>query len=231
MGNQNTYQRVANSYASNKIIDRMPNYHQQQQIRKIIDTTGIPDYIIALPDPQSKYMCTLYQEDCNLSILHKYTIHLSKYPQLISIIRILIEECGLDVNAQTNLGFTPLMIAAAYNLPECVKLLLEYGANVNLSNYIGLTALFYAVKSHCYDAARLIVEAGVDVNYVYKNNWHWTALHLAARTGDEAIVKLLLDHGANIDILTYKAESATALAAIYNHYKCIELIESSRVGK
>lgn len=44
-------------------------------------------------------------------------------------------------------GNTALIVAAKYNRPELVKLLLEYGANVSLLNQEGQTAMDYAIRN------------------------------------------------------------------------------------
>jgi ankyrin repeat protein len=50
------------------------------------------------------------------------------------------------VNAQTNNGWTPLMIAAQSGQANTVKVLLDAGANMNLKNNEGKTALTVAFK-------------------------------------------------------------------------------------
>jgi len=56
---------------------------------------------------------------------------------------------GADVNyscSEECKGWTPVMIAAAENHPEAVKLLLEKGANPNAQNRYGRSALHFAVN-------------------------------------------------------------------------------------
>ncbi len=53
---------------------------------------------------------------------------------------------GADVNAKSNEGWTPLVLAARHGQWSCVSALLENGAEVNGSDEEGLTPLHRAVK-------------------------------------------------------------------------------------
>ena len=53
-------------------------------------------------------------------------------------------KAGADVNIIGSEGFTVLMLAALFNSPEVVSLLLKAGAYVNARNDKGETALTYA---------------------------------------------------------------------------------------
>lgn len=60
------------------------------------------------------------------------------------IIRKLIAK-GADVNAASDYErYTPLMIAAWYNLPSIAEILLENGADISAKNYKGQTAIMIA---------------------------------------------------------------------------------------
>jgi ankyrin repeat protein len=100
-----------------------------------------------------------------------------------------------DVNARDSRGATPLMYAAAFGNAEQVKLLLESGADVNAQNAFHATALIWAggdaVKS------RMLIEHGADVNV--RTQQERTPLMAAAkRNGNGALVRLLLEKGADV---------------------------------
>jgi ankyrin repeat protein len=84
---------------------------------------------------------------------------------------------GADPNVSTNLGTTPLMVAAG----------------------IGhLPGMSRSTEANALEAIKLCVELGADVNAVNKNGD--TALHGAAwRHFADSIVQFLVDHGANMD--------------------------------
>ena len=51
---------------------------------------------------------------------------------------------GVDVNIQSNTGWTPLICAVQGENIEAVKILLNYNADVNLKNQHGDTAIVWA---------------------------------------------------------------------------------------
>ncbi len=91
-------------------------------------------------------------------------------------------------------GLTPLMYAALYGDAAAVRLLLESGANPNIRNDAGATALMWAVEDQ--EKTRLLLEKGADANA--RSDDGRTPLMIASgQYGASAVVKLLLEHGAN----------------------------------
>jgi ankyrin repeat protein len=75
-------------------------------------------------------------------------------------------------------------------------------ANINVLDPDGRTPLMHAILAEDADPAmvRYFLNHGADVN-VHDISEQWTALHLAARDQNEAVVRLLLEAGANVDAL------------------------------
>jgi ankyrin repeat protein len=94
----------------------------------------------------------------------------------VAVMRELLAH-GADPNLPTNLGTTPLMVAAG----------------------IGhLPGMSRSTEANALEAVKLCLELGADVNAVNKNSD--TALHGAAwRHFADSIVQFLVDHGANMD--------------------------------
>ena len=91
-------------------------------------------------------------------------------------------------------GATALMYAALYGDAGDVRALLEIGADPNVKNDAGATALMWAVDD--LEKTKLLVQHGADVNALSDDKR--TALTIAAgRYGSSAIVRFLLDHGAD----------------------------------
>ncbi len=91
-------------------------------------------------------------------------------------------------------GSTPLMYALLYGDADVVRLLLDNGADPNVRNEAGATALMWAVDD--LEKTRLLLRRGADVNARSEDGR--TALSIAAsRYGSLAVVRLLLDSGAN----------------------------------
>jgi ankyrin repeat protein len=93
-------------------------------------------------------------------------------------------------------GSTPLMFAVLYGDSAAVKRLLEGGADPNVKNEAGATALMWAVND--LGKTRLLVDKGADVNAHSED--HRTPLLIASGLpGAAPVVKLLLEHGADVN--------------------------------
>jgi len=132
---------------------------------------------------------------------------------------------GADVNAKDESGFTLLYYAIWNESKDAVKLLMGKGANVNArDNAYGHTPLDFAIWQHDKDIVELIIAGGADVNaedkqgntplylaamegrqdlvelLTAKGAAPISAIHLAARVGDLAKVRSLIEAGANVDV-------------------------------
>ena len=107
----------------------------------------------------------------------------------IDVMRELVAH-GADPNVPTNLGTTPLMVAAGVghlpgitrsteaNALEAVKLCVELGANINAANKKGDTALHGAAWREVADSiVQFLVDHGANMNA--KNKRGWTPLVIA----------------------------------------------------
>ena len=110
-----------------------------------------------------------------------------------------LKAIGTDpklLNARGPEGSTPFMYAALYGDATLLDQLLKKGANPNVKNDAGATALMWAAMD--LDKARVLVAHGADVNA--KSNDLRTPLMIAAGLpAGRPTVKLLLEHGANVN--------------------------------
>jgi len=74
-------------------------------------------------------------------------IHLAADSNYVGALQDLLERRPQDIDAKTNTGITPLMMAATEGRAEAVSLLLEFGADRTLRNDEGLTAKDIAIKN------------------------------------------------------------------------------------
>lgn len=126
-----------------------------------------------------------------------------KVVNLPSIAALLIQN-GADVNARTDCGHTPMMIAAWVGSPQYVFLLLsQKGADVNARDDFGYTALIWATMRCKYDFMQDLLAANADVNATTPTGA--TALSLAMRFYDAKAVRILLAAGADADPATIDA--------------------------
>ena len=122
-------------------------------------------------------------------------------------------------------GETPLMAAAKAGSVPAVRLLLARGADVNAAEkFQNTTALMYAAAENHLDVVDLLLEANADTNKQghitsltqRKNADHptggMTALMLAARNGNEQVVRRLAAKGANLNLKNGDGASAMVIA-------------------
>jgi uncharacterized protein len=125
-------------------------------------------------------------------------------------------------------GETPLMAAARSGSVPAVRLLLARGVDVNAAEkFQQTTALMWAAGEGHIDVVDLLLEAGAEPNrqahvtsLTQRHNADhptggFTALMLAARSGNEALARRLIARGANVNLKNGDAASA-AMIAIYN---------------
>ncbi len=98
------------------------------------------------------------------------------------------------LNARGPEGSTPFMYAVLYTGASTLELLLKQGADPNKRNDANATALMWAATD--LEKTRVLVAHGADVNA--RSSDMRTPLMIAARRpGNNATVKLLLEHAAN----------------------------------
>jgi uncharacterized protein len=108
-------------------------------------------------------------------------------------------------------GSTPLLSAARTRDVAFMRMLLDKHANPNAATTVDrFTPLIAALSggggrrgasaaaSNPMPAIQLLIERGADVNAV--NSRGMTAMHYAARTGNDPAVQFLADHGARLDV-------------------------------
>lgn len=142
------------------------------------------------------------------------------YPDIVKVLL----EAKAHPNITDNGGDTALIYATYYGernrheakpFIDIVKLLLKAQADLNIENTDGATALYGAVVSRDQEMVKLLFEERDEMKQVNPNvkdiTYHYTALQLAVKNGDEAIVKLLLQRKANPNTIACEYYSDTTL--------------------
>ena len=140
-------------------------------------------------------------------------------------------EAGADVNQVTNYGWSPLLVATQNRYYQLGSYLLDHGADPNLANKGAWTPLYIAVDNRNIeggdypirkpdmdhlDFIKKLIDKGANVNWrVKESTWYrtvftsqWvhedgaTAFWRASQSSDLAVMKLLLEHGADPNIAT-----------------------------
>src|SRR5579863_9902913 len=149
---------------------------------------------------------------------------------------------GADVNQVTGYGWSPLLVATQNRYYKLGAYLIDHGADVNLANKGLWTPLYLATDNRNIEGGdypvrkgdmdhlefiKLLLDKGADVNArmkdstesrtVFTNQWldenGATAFLRASQSGDIALMKLLLAHGADPKIDTVLHVTALQVAA------------------
>jgi ankyrin repeat protein len=113
-------------------------------------------------------------------------------------------EAGADVDLQDDQRDNPFLWGGAEGRLDILRLANEAGADPAITNRYGGIALIPASeRGHVETVRYLLAESDVDVDHV--NRLGWTALLEAILLSDggprqQAIVALLIEHGADVDL-------------------------------
>ena len=111
--------------------------------------------------------------------------------------------------------------SAELNHPECVKVLLDkHSASINATNNFGDTALHRAAMKGNLDVVKLLTTyRRCDVSA--KNKHNDTPLHCAALAGNDALISVLIQHGAEVNERGKFGRTALHNACSHGHVACI----------
>jgi len=148
---------------------------------------------------------------------NQVTFNDNSYPLIESICEnnkeitdILINCKNINVNVYNDLLESPLFYACLNNDYKLVKLLIEKGANVNHVNGSGESILSITLDLNI---VKLLLISGANPNL--ENNYDYsTPLIEAVRESNFNKIKLMVEHGAEIDHETTNSE--TAISVAYN---------------
>lgn len=146
-------------------------------------------------------------------------------------------ERGANINQKIEspvIQFAPLHLAALNGHADFVQLLIQNSADVNLQDNNGATPLWYAVYSpvESRDIVRGLINAKADVNYL---NDHDVAKDPSYSFGQPALVlaislrkfdtaDILLQNGANIEIVGQEGETPLLVAVENNDLDAVSLL-------
>ena len=116
-----------------------------------------------------------------------------------------------------------LCIASKAGLGAIVEILLHIGGNIDYKNDNG-TALIHAASKGREKVVATLLKCGSDINA--KDEDGNTPLHKAVKFG--SVTRLLLESGADIDIVNDYGETALALCAYNGHEQSLQLLLKSK---
>jgi ankyrin repeat protein len=127
---------------------------------------------------------------------------------------LLLIRSKADINKSTTAGYAPLAFAARSDEVAVVNELLSRRVSVDVAAAENDgTPLMFAAESGATNAAAVLIAAGADVNRRYSVRLRNTILMEAAWYGQLGSVKLLLEHGANLEGTDNNGNTALTCAA------------------
>lgn len=142
------------------------------------------------PDPN-------YAEGLNALNFLAVTCVGSSSPEKIIPLIAKYRAAGVDIDAQSSLGATPLKNAIGNGNFNTAKALIECGANVDGRDIYGETPLFWAIMSDNQELVNFLLARHADINVINKEGE--TPLVCAIKKNNKEIVAILLKNGANIN--------------------------------
>lgn len=142
----------------------------------------------------------------------------------IEIIRFLLSH-GANINEKNKTGSTPLYLACGQGNFEATYILITSGADVNIYNTSRITPLMVAVISNHVKISGFLIASGAMINTQNSTNGN-TPLHFASEKGNINLVKLLIKHSADLNILNYENKKPIDLALKNNHKKAADILGS-----
>lgn len=136
---------------------------------------------------------------------------------------------GVDIDAHGKNGVTPLILAVTQQNETAVQILLEQGANPDTPSFypegvrneeVEPTAVMYAAAYGTPTIIKHLIAAGGDVNYISGE----TPLIIASRSASDESVRLLLEAGANPNVVIDGVMSAGTTASSMDNLEKLSVL-------
>ncbi|MGD8644526.1 MAG: ankyrin repeat domain-containing protein [Chromatiales bacterium] len=132
---------------------------------------------------------------------------------------------GASPNLISTTGWSALTVAAAKGQADLLALMLRFGADPNPRDIRGWSPLMHAA-ANAYPAAVEVLVSSPALRLDPADAEGVTALHCAVAGGSSAIVRLLLEHGADRQARTRSGETAVDLAARLGRSSILALLQA-----
>ncbi|KAJ7425002.1 hypothetical protein WISP_25846 [Willisornis vidua] len=140
----------------------------------------------------------------------------------VTLLSMLLNEEGLDINYSCEDGYSALYSAATNGHTDCVKLLLTAEAQVDAADKNGFTPLCSAAAQGHVKCAELLIMYQADINHAAERGQ--TPLYLACKNGNNDCIKLLLEGGADRTVKTSDGWSPIHAAVDSGNVESLKLL-------
>ncbi|XP_066998472.2 ankyrin repeat domain-containing protein 16 [Anabrus simplex] len=182
---------------------------------KLSNKDGWTPLHIAVREGDTEVISLLISKEADVSAVTKNgrtLLHIAALNSQVKAVELLVNNYHISVNDKDMCGITPLLDAAIGGCEQIARLLINKGACVNQVDAMGLSCLHLAAESgHDSMVKFLIQECGMNVN-LQAEGTAVTPLHCASRANQKATAKILLDLGADVNLL---ARGRTVAGASY----------------
>ncbi|XP_043363209.1 serine/threonine-protein phosphatase 6 regulatory ankyrin repeat subunit B-like isoform X4 [Dermochelys coriacea] len=161
---------------------------------------------------------------CDLSQSGFTPLHLAAQSGHESLVRLLLNYPGVQVDCQTSLqGSTPLHLAAQHGHTAVIGLLLSKSTSqLHLRDKRGRTCLHLAAANGHVEMVRALLGQGAEINVTDKQGWG--PLHFAAKSGFLDSVRLLVESGATPTLKSKEGRIPIQYAAAENHQEVVSFL-------
>ena len=135
----------------------------------------------------------------------------------------LLLRLGADPNVEGVQGLTALMRAAKTGSPEVIRLLRQYGAKTGATLTDGRLALDIAADAGNISTLKALLHQS-EADLLRLKRHGLTSLIIQCRKGNRQIVELLLEHGADADVVAVDGRSALSQAVVYRQADILKLL-------
>lgn len=206
--------------------------------------TGSDDAVQALlevqaraepPAPPLHELCKQYPERKRMKLRYDFVFskrkgvahYIHQHGDLILLVFLLILT-RLNVNCKfpDGSGKPLLWNAVEQGQDDMARILVRNGAEVNIRDKRGTSLLWYAVSGNREGIVKVLLEEGADPKFRNSDYSPDTSypLFTAIRRGNYSIVKLLLEHGAELESMDADGWTPLGYATSLHHHSIIKLL-------
>ncbi|XP_051886499.1 cortactin-binding protein 2 isoform X2 [Pristis pectinata] len=146
----------------------------------------------------------------------------------VTLLSMLLNEDGIDINHPDEEGSTALYSAAKYGYTDCVTLLLNSGAQVDAVGKNLFTPLCAAAAEGHVGCTEMLIANGASINYAAEEDQ--TPLYLSCINGHLECTLILLEAGVDYNTMTINGWTPFHAAVNSGHIDCLKLLMYHRVS-